>query len=843
MTMKTKKTLQHIAAVAVVLLTLCLVFAAPVSAAGVECSSDETCSHVAAIGEVHYDDLHDAMTSAESGETVELLRNVDLDETVWEPVSFKGKFNGHGYAISNLNISKPGVSNTGFITSLNGIFENVTFTNPTVIGGENTAVLAGRAGGGAAYAKDITVNGVIKVETTHSGYARAAVIVGGWAYGKYENIVVDGQDKEVSYVKHTGGGDGRYVAGIVGHADDVDSYTNCVVKHITISGGWLCGGIAGPGPADGTASGCSVEDVNINAGYSGGMFGWYYGDGTIEDSSVKDVTFTAGSTNNGAIGGYGENSDATVSNVIIENVKNKNDEPLLTPAVAQIGDVYYGTLAEAVAAAKAGDTITLLSDVTLTDNAIQISEGMDITIEGKGKNITSANKKDVFYVLGGKLVLGEGLDVYSPTDCAVYIRGGDVVTSANLKASGGYSPILGHQDYSGNVTINGGSVVGLVAGSVAIYWPQNGNLIVNDGIITGDTGIEIRAGTLTVNGGTISGTGSFDTRVTEEGNTVMGAGIAVSQFTTNHNTVVIINDGTISGEYALYEQNLTTTEKDVEALEKISLSIKGGILTGNIFSENEVNFITGGTFSFNPSAYIASGYEVVQPGDKYLVQKYVDRSSSSSSSKPVEEPEEPVEPEVPVEPETPTDEPVAGEPTVETEVTDGGEVPFETPAGDGGAAPADDEDTKITGVVLPTGTDSEVTFVPVSEQPAPAGQEENTKKVFEINVPTYEKGKPAVIKFTMTVEELAADGKEAADVALWHFDEETGEWTKLVTSYTIVDGVVYFEAITNDFSPFAIIYEEAPVDEPVEEPETPASPAPLFAVLAGLGAAVVIRRK
>ena len=33
MTMKTKKTLQHIAAVAVVLLTLCLVFAAPVSAA------------------------------------------------------------------------------------------------------------------------------------------------------------------------------------------------------------------------------------------------------------------------------------------------------------------------------------------------------------------------------------------------------------------------------------------------------------------------------------------------------------------------------------------------------------------------------------------------------------------------------------------------------------------------------------------------------------------------------------------------------------------------------------------------------------------------------------------
>ena len=96
----------------------------------------------------------------------------------------------------------------------------------------------------------------------------------------------------------------------------------------------------------------------------------------------------------------------------------------------------------------------------------------------------------------------------------------------------------------------------------------------------------------------------------------------------------------------------------------------------------------------------------------------------------------------------------------------------------------------------------------------------------------------------MTVAELEKDGKTAADVALWHFDEETGEWTKLVTSFVIIDGVVYFEAITYDFSPFAIIYEEAPAEEPTEEPtETPASPAPILAVLAGLGAAVVLRRK
>ena len=102
----------------------------------------------------------------------------------------------------------------------------------------------------------------------------------------------------------------------------------------------------------------------------------------------------------------------------------------------------------------------------------------------------------------------------------------------------------------------------------------------------------------------------------------------------------------------------------------------------------------------------------------------------------------------------------------------------------------------------------------------------------------------------MTVAEIEADGKTAADVALWHFDEETGEWTKLVTSFIIKVGIVYFEAITNDFSPFAIVYADEPAadlptdtPETPEQPEEPASPAPVLAVLAALGAAVVLRRK
>ncbi len=341
---------------------------------------------VAMVETTYYADLHEAMVAAKSGETVKLVNDVDLAGTEWEPVSFKGIFDGQDHTISNLTINKPGVSNTGFIKSLNGTFKNVTFTNPTVTGGENTAVVAGRAGGAAALAENITINGTIKVETTHSGYARAGGIVGGWAYGNYKNITVDGGDKATSYIKHTGGGDGRYVAGIVGHADDVKSYTNCTVKNITISGGWLCGGIAGPGPSDDLASGCSVENIDMKADYSGGMFGWYYGNGTVKDATVKNVTFTDGSTNNGIIGGYGQNTDANVENLTYENVQNSNGAPLLDH-VASIGNNHYFTFEAALDAVQNGETIILLGrtgDEKSTE--IEFTEEITFTITGNAPN-------------------------------------------------------------------------------------------------------------------------------------------------------------------------------------------------------------------------------------------------------------------------------------------------------------------------------------------------------------------------------------------------------------------------------------------------------------------------
>jgi len=468
---------------------------------------------VAQIGEVKYADLHEAMVAAKAGETVLLISDVDLAGTEWEPVSFKGTFDGQDHTISNLTINKPGVSNTGFITSLNGTFKNVTFKNPTVTGGENTGVVAGRAGGSAALAENITVNGTIKVETTHSGYARAGVIVGGWAYGNYINITVDGGDKAVSYIKHTGGGDGRYVAGIVGHADDVESYVNCTVKNITIRGGWLCGGIAGPGPSDDTVTGCTVENIDVNAGYSGGMFGWYYGAGTIKDATIKNVTFTGSSTNNGIIGGYGNNPNANVENVTFENVKNANGAPLLDH-VAEVGGEIYFDLQEAV---NAGGEVKVLRDVVLADT-ITIPAGKTVTLNLNGKTISQEKACTASYEMisnkGNLTITGNGKISFKDTGAGDPTFGWGSYTVRNegtLVVENGTIEHLGQQEfakhmicaifqYSGSTTINGGTISTPSYRSARLW---KGDMTINGGTFDGQLWVQCvdNSAKLTITGG------------------------------------------------------------------------------------------------------------------------------------------------------------------------------------------------------------------------------------------------------------------------------------------------------------------------------------------------------
>lgn len=130
--------------------------------------------------------------------------------------------------------------------------------------------------------------------------------------------------------------------------------------------------------------------------------------------------------------------------------------------VAQIGDVKYETLEEAFAAAKNGDTITLLSDVDLDE---QIATGKAITIDGQGKYTIKATKKLVgtsgkagmFYrttsaqgtltflnvTLDGKgvskIFLNEGGAGETVFDGVTSINGGGIAYGSGIHISGGGS--------------------------------------------------------------------------------------------------------------------------------------------------------------------------------------------------------------------------------------------------------------------------------------------------------------------------------------------------------------------------------------------------------------------
>lgn len=154
----------------------------------------------------------------------------------------------------------------------------------------------------------------------------------------------------------------------------------------------------------------------------------------------------------------------------------------------------------------------------------------------------------------------------------------------------------------------------------------------NSSITGGSTGIEVRAGNLSVNNCTITGGKDFSVSANGNGTTTDGAGIAIAQHTTKQPINVVVNGGTISGKYALYESN--PQNNDADAISRVKLSIAGGTFAGDVYSQDIDGFITGGTFSSKPDAnYIASGYEAVG-SDAYTVQRI---SSSTPAPAPTTE--------------------------------------------------------------------------------------------------------------------------------------------------------------------------------------------------------------
>lgn len=339
---------------------------------------------------------------------------------------------------------------------------------------------------------------------------------------------------------------------------------------------------------------------------------------------------------------------------------------------ATVGGVEYATLNEALAAAKDGQTVKVLANTTMTTGRV---EGVSITLDLNGCAVEADNR--AFNVVkGGRLTLDDtagggvlkvnkvgstlSLGIVTGSKGSVVMKGGTLevpeygiyTTNDNtgayasmqgglIKADYGICSIGNGTEHSAKVEVSGGEIRAGIFGfgtngsngnggvdfvmtggtitsvaedAPALYLPAYySTATITGGTITGGTGIEIRAGELSVSGDArISGVGPLEPNPNGSGSTSSGAGIAVAQHATKQPINVTISDNAkVAGTVALHESN--PQKNDSEAIEQVKIAVTGGALETSapdaaqaVYSEDCTGFVTGGVFNTElPGAVLA----------------------------------------------------------------------------------------------------------------------------------------------------------------------------------------------------------------------------------------------
>lgn len=161
-----------------------------------------------------------------------------------------------------------------------------------------------------------------------------------------------------------------------------------------------------------------------------------------------------------------------------------------------------------------------------------------------------------------------------------------------------------------NVTAKSGTAIFAAA--------QNSTTAVSGGEISGLTGIEVRAGSLTITDATITATGEYKVEANRSGTTVTGAAVAVSPHVTYQDVAVTINGGTFAATgtngKSFAQVNTVKDDEGYQEVE-IDLAIKDGEFQNDVTAEDAANFIEKGTFSAPmPQNYLVEGSSVSAEG-------------------------------------------------------------------------------------------------------------------------------------------------------------------------------------------------------------------------------------
>ena len=259
---------------------------------------------------------------------------------------------------------------------------------------------------------------------------------------------------------------------------------------------------------------------------------------------------------------------------------------------------------------------------------ILVNQGINLTLENVTVEATGSGSYGVFINSNADdiqrtiTVKGTQNRIFGKT-AGIAVNGykekEDVLTKLIVEdgtIEGGSYGIAGNgEQHNTNITVNGGTING---GSCGIFNPQDGKLNISGGTIEGATGVEMRAGELNVTGSpVITATGAYTSNSNGSGSTSTGVGIAVAQHTTKLPISVNISGGTIKGVRALDETNPENNPE--ESISKVSIEVTDGSFVGEVCAADVTKFISGGTYSADPTGFVDDNSYAYKMNANYIV--------------------------------------------------------------------------------------------------------------------------------------------------------------------------------------------------------------------------------
>ena len=421
----------------------------------------------------------------------------------------------------------------------------------------------------------------------------------------------------------------------------------------------------------------SVSDTTITVGDASGLFaskgtafdlcGNFAGSGVVESvtgsiitGNIKIATDAAGKTGSIAMN-EGNTFDGEIDCgegfyvLETENGYAAGDQTFVTEeynAVAVNAEtaVAYTSLQEAVNAADAGETVTLLANV---NESIEIAQGQEIVLDLNGKTLTNAAGSHTVTNYGTLTIVGNGT-VTNTTDekAAVfnegtaYLNGGTYtrtadgtwyvianngamemrgITVRNENVNDPSSLVQNNLDaskddpatltiYSGNYACAGGNVI--MNNDYGVLTIEDGTFVAHNYTDKENYQVVQNYATATINGGTFTAdavaiaASAYDgqsSSTTINGGTFTAgshgsaAALYFFDYDGNSSVNVTITGGEFNGTYAI------RTYKDSTADD--TMSIQGGTFEGDIAMGDMTGFISGGRFKQQPAAeYMDPGY-------------------------------------------------------------------------------------------------------------------------------------------------------------------------------------------------------------------------------------------